>query len=76
MILDRQAEPWRRVNPPPTSCDPQYSPDGQWIAFNGVSPRVDGRLDLYVVLASSGYGARNLTAGLMGQIHSLGWVGG
>lgn len=76
VILDRQAEPWRRVNPPPTSCDPQYSPDGQWIAFNGVSPRVDGRLDLYVVLASSGYGARNLTAGLMGQIHSLGWVGG
>ena len=76
VILDQSAAPWRRVNPPPTSCDPSYSPDGQWIAFEGVSPRVDGRLDLYVVYASSGYGARSLTANLMGQIHNLGWVGG
>lgn len=76
VILDRQGVPWRRVNPPPTSCDPAYSPDGQWIAFDGINPRVDGRLDLYVVYSNSGYGARNLTANLLGQIHNLGWVGG
>ncbi len=75
VILDARAALVRRTNPPPTSCDPAYSPDGQFIAFNGINPRVDGRLDLYVAFPT-GYGARNLTGSLLGQIHNLGWVGG
>ncbi|GAB4571860.1 MAG: hypothetical protein Kow0077_09630 [Anaerolineae bacterium] len=62
-------------NPPPTACDPRYSPDGNWIAFAGINPRIDGRLDLYVA-NPSGFGAANLTADLRGQIRILGWVGG
>ncbi len=63
------------ANPPPTACDPLFSPDGQWIAYSGISPRIDGRLDLYVANAN-GFSAVNLTASLRGQIRILGWVGG
>ncbi len=63
------------ANPPPTVCDPVFSPDGTWIAYSGINPRIDGRLDLYVA-NPSGYSAVNLTADLRGQIRVLGWVGG
>ena len=62
-------------NPPPTACDPAFSPDGAWIAFSGINPQIDGRFDLYVT-NPSGYGAVNLSANLRGQIRVLGWVGG
>lgn len=61
----------------PRACDPSYSPDGRWLAFAGIQTRVgaaDGRLDLYIAEAS-GYGARNLTSQLKGEIRLLGWVG-
>ncbi len=62
-------------SPPPTMCDPQFSPDGQYIVFSGVNPRVDGRSDIYVA-SSNGFGASSLTSDLRGQVQLLGWVGG
>lgn len=64
-----------RGNPPPSMCEPQYSPNGSLIAFTGVNPRQDGRVDVYVANAN-GFGARNLTANLRGTTRLLGWVGG
>ena len=63
------------ANPPPTMCDPHYSPDGQFIAFAGVNPRLDGRNDIYVASAN-GFGASSITSDLRGQVALLGWVGG
>ncbi len=63
------------ANPPPTACDPVFSPNGLWIAYSGINPRLDGRLDLYVANAN-GFSAVNLSANLRGQIRILGWVGG
>lgn len=62
-------------NPPPSMCDPQFSHDGQFIAFTGVNPRVDGRNDVYAA-NSNGFGVNNLTADLRGQVELIGWVGG
>lgn len=62
-------------NPPPTMCDPRYSPDGEYLAFSGVNPRVDGRNDVYIASAN-GFGATSLTSDLRGQIKLIGWVGG
>ncbi len=62
-------------NPPPSMCDPVFSPDGQYIAFSGVNPRVDGRKDVYVA-NNNGFGSVNMTAALRGQMELLGWVGG
>ncbi|MCY4145615.1 MAG: hypothetical protein OXE95_09385 [Chloroflexi bacterium] len=62
-------------SPPPTMCDPQYSPDGEYLAFSGVNPRVDGRSDVYVA-STNGFGATSLTSDLRGQIKLIGWVGG
>jgi Tol biopolymer transport system component len=61
----------------PRACDPSYSPDGRWVAFAGIQTRADaadGRLDLYLADAN-GYGARNLTSRLQGEVRLLGWVG-
>ena len=62
-------------NPPPSMCDPVFSPDSQHIAFSGVNPRVDGRNDVFVA-NFNGFGAINLTGNLRGQVELLGWVGG
>lgn len=62
-------------DPPPSMCDPVFSPDSQHIAFSGVNPRVDGRNDVFVA-NNNGFGAINLTANLRGQVELLGWVGG
>jgi Tol biopolymer transport system component len=61
----------------PFVCDPYYSPDGNWLAFAGIRtiPGVDdGRLDLYIA-QPNGYGARNMTSRLRGEIRLVGWVG-
>ena len=63
------------ANPPPTMCDPRYSRDGQFLAFAGVNPRVDGRNDIYVASAN-GFGASSITSDLRGQVQLIGWVGG
>lgn len=60
-------------NPPPSMCDPLFSPGGEFVAFTGVNPRVDGRLDIYTV-NFNGFGAVNLTVDLRGQMELLGWV--
>lgn len=62
-------------NPPPSMCDPVFSPDNLFLAFTGVSPRIDGRVDVYIA-NNNGFGAVNLTGDLRGQIKLIGWVGG
>jgi Tol biopolymer transport system component len=64
-----------RGSPPPSMCDPRFSPDGRWIAFTGVIPNRDGRVDVYAA-NNNGFGAVNLTGSLLGTIEMLGWVGG
>ena len=66
--------------PAPAVCDPSWSPDGRYIAFEGVTQSNgggsarDGRYDLYVSEAS-GVAAHNITGKLGGLIRILGWVG-
>ncbi len=60
-------------NPPPSMCNPIFSPDGQFIAFVGINPRGDGRADIYTTNAN-GFGAINLTADLRGNLRLIGWV--
>ncbi|MBZ0275325.1 MAG: hypothetical protein K8I60_04235, partial [Anaerolineae bacterium] len=74
-VLDRNLNFIARGNPPPSMCDPTYSPDGRFLAFTGVNPRIDGRVDVYVA-NPNGFGATNLTGSLRGTITLLGWVGG
>ena len=64
-----------RGNPPPSMCDPVFSPNGAFVAFTGINPRVDGRVDIYTA-NFNGFGAVNLTVDLQGQIQLLGWVKG
>ncbi len=68
----------RAERPNPGVCNPQWSADGRFIAYEGVlgsTSSGDGRLDVYVA-NSGGVGARNLTARLGGQVRLLGWIGG
>jgi len=62
-------------NPPPSMCDPAFSIDSDFIAFTGINPRVDGRVDVYYS-NFNGFGANNLTVDLRGQVDFIGWVGG
>ena len=73
-VLDARFNVVASGSTPPGMCDPSYASDGQ-LAFTGVSTRVDGRIDVYVANIN-GFGVRNLTADLRGQIQLLGWVGG
>lgn len=75
IVMTGELENVSAASPPPTACDPVYAPDGQWIAYSGINPQIDGRLDLYVA-NTNGFSAANLTADLRGQIRFLGWVGG
>jgi len=74
-VTEANLESVARGNPPPSMCDPQFSPNGQQIVFTGVNPRVDGRIDIYTANAN-GFGAVNLTVDLRGSIELIGWVGG
>jgi len=64
-----------QTNPPPSMCEPEYSPDSRFLAFTGVNPRIDGRIDVYIA-DRRGYGAINATGTLRGSIDMFGWVGG
>lgn len=75
IVVDNALRTLARGNPPPSMCEPAFSPDGRWIAFTGVSPNVDGRVDVYVA-NSNGFGASNMTSALRGTIHMIGWIGG
>jgi Tol biopolymer transport system component len=79
LVMDNQFDILARGNPPPSVCEPHWSPDGTWLAFAGVRPQatgsLDGRVDVYVA-SSSGFGANNLTSTLRGTVMLLGWVGG
>lgn len=74
-VLDSRMNFITRGSPPPSMCNPTYSPDGQWLAFTGVNPQVDGRVDVYAA-NPNGSGAVNLTGSLRGIITLIGWVGG
>jgi Tol biopolymer transport system component len=74
VVLRNTSEVIAFANPPPSMCDPVYSPDGRFIAFTGVNPRLDGRLDVYYA-NGNGFGAQSVTASLRGQMELLGWVG-
>jgi len=74
-VLDAAFNFVTRGNPPPGMCNPSYSPDGAWLAFIGVNPRVDGRVDV-LVANPNGTGTANLTGVLKGTINLIGWVGG
>ncbi len=74
-VLDRQMAFVAQGNPPPSMCNPTFSPDGLYLAFTGVTQRTDGRVDVYVS-NTNGFGAANMTSGLRGSISLLGWVGG
>jgi Tol biopolymer transport system component len=74
IVLRNTAEVVAQSNPPPSMCDPVYSPDGRFIAFVGVNPSRDGRLDVYFA-NNNGFGAQNVTGSLRGQMALLGWVG-
>lgn len=60
---------------PPSMCEPAFSPNGQFLAFTGVTPRVDGRVDVFVA-NSNGAGPASITGSLLGEIQMIGWVGG
>jgi TolB protein len=66
-----------RRNPPPSVCNPMFSPDGQYIAFEGINPQTtgDGRTDIYVT-NPNGVGNTNITGDLGGSVELIGWVGG
>jgi Tol biopolymer transport system component len=74
-VFDRNLDSVASGAPPPSMCNPTYSSDGQWLAFTGINPRIDGRIDVYVA-TPNGFGSVNLTNGLRGAISMLGWVGG
>jgi Tol biopolymer transport system component len=75
----RVAEPntfdWVATGNQPAICNPIFAPDGQNIAFTGITSEVDGRLDVYSATAN-GFGAENLTGDLRGTINLIGWIGG
>lgn len=73
-VVDTNFDFIARGNPPPSMCNPQFSPDGQYIVFTGVNPNVDGRIDIYVA-NSNGFGASNLTVSLRGSMELIGWLG-
>ena len=75
VVVDNALNTVVRANPPPTMCNPAYSPDGRWLAFTGINPHVDGRTDVYVA-NPNGYGITSLTGSLRGQIEMLGWIAG
>lgn len=75
VVVENTLNSVARSNPPPTMCEPAYSPDGNWLAFTGITPDVDGRNDVFVT-NPNGFGRTNLTGSLRGQIEMLGWVGG
>lgn len=72
-VLNNQMSVVTRGSPPPSNCNPSYSADSAWLAFTGVNPSRDGRVDIYVA-NTNGTGAINLTGSLKGTINMLGWV--
>lgn len=61
-------------SPPPSMCDPVYSPNGQFLAFTGLNPNVDGRVDVYSA-TPNGFGQVNLSVDLRGSMTLIGWLG-
>ena len=59
----------------PPMCEPKFSPDGDYLAFEGVNSLLDGRIHVYRA-SVNGFGALNLTEGLRGQNRLIGWASG
>ena len=58
------------------ACDPVYSPNGTYIAYEGirVARGTDGRLDIYIT-DQNGNIVRNVSSDLEGALNLIGWVG-
>jgi len=77
IVTDETLKVPANIPPNPGVCDPVWSPDGKYIAFGGVtqsSSGTDGRFDVYIAEAT-GFGTRNMTGRMGGQVRMLGWVG-
>ncbi len=74
-VADAVTFDWVATGNTPSACDPQYSQDGQNLAFTGITSEVDGRLDVYSATVN-GFGQRNLTGDLRGTMNLIGWIGG
>ena len=74
LVFTRDLRVIVQANLPPI-CEPEYSPDGNHLAFEGINSRLDGRLDVYLA-SINGYGAINITEDLRGQNRLIGWAGG
>jgi Tol biopolymer transport system component len=74
LIFDTAFNLLWRDNPPPTMCNPQFSSDSRFIAFEGGRTGGDGRIDIYS-MSVNGYGMVNITGDLRGEKRLLGWVG-
>ncbi|HEX2622163.1 MAG TPA: hypothetical protein VHL11_18525 [Phototrophicaceae bacterium] len=76
-VVDLTFKAVAQALPPPSMCQPLWSPAGDFIAYTGVVARTagasDGRVDIYIS-DQNGFGSTNLTADLKGQIRMLGWV--
>jgi len=62
-------------SPPPSMCTPSFSPDGRFIAFAGINPNVDARMDVYSA-TFNGFDGRMITGDLRGSMTLIGWMGG
>lgn len=76
LVLD---EDFELINTPSQNllaCDPIYSPNSIYIAYEGirVARGTDGRLDIYIA-DRNGNLVRNVSSDLEGALNLLGWVG-
>lgn len=67
-------------NPPPSMCEPIFSPNGAALAFTGINSQrdrtnPDGRVDVYAADAN-GFNVKNLSIDLRGSMALMGWLGG
>ena len=73
-VFDGALDVVTNSSPPPSMCTPRYAPNGDFIAFTGVSlNRFDGRADVYVANAN-GLSALNITGDLRGTMRLLRWI--
>lgn len=73
-VFDRDFGSVGRGGTPPSMCNPQFSPDSNFIAYTGIdTSRGDGRVDVYTTTAN-GFDRVGLTFDLRGSMRLIGWV--
>ena len=76
LVLDTTFDIVNTPNDSLLACDPTYSPDSTYLAYEGirVARGTDGRLDIYIA-SQDGVTVRNVTSDLEGELELIGWVG-